>query len=201
MAGDGTSDLTRRDVGWFKEWLAKQQPYSPQPYEQLASVFMKAGDKQKARAILYESKERERTVVDSWLGWFWLTLLKIFIGYGYQTISRIALWVLAFTGIGTLMLRISRHNPFNSVFESTPAIIPHRFYNYFPQSVTRTAERYLPLIAYSFDRFLPIIRLRHYHYSKIDLQGWLAYYFYAHQFMGFFLASLLIASFTGLTAK
>ena len=201
MAGDGTSDLTRRDVGWFKEWLAKQQPYSPQPYEQLASVFLKIGHKQKAVAILYESEERERTEVASGLDWLWLTLLKIFIGYGYQTISRITLWVLAFTGIGTLMLRISRHNPFNSVFENNPAIFPHRFYNYFPRSLTHTVERYLPLVAYSFDRFLPIIRLRHYHYSKIDLQGWLAYYFYIHQFMGFFLATLLIARFTGLTAK
>lgn len=201
LEGDGVSDLTRRDVGWFREWLAKQQPYSPQPYEQLASVFMKVGHKQKAVAILYESEERERTEVAGGLDWLWLTLLKIFIGYGYQTISRITLWVLAFTVIGTLMLRISRHNPFNSAFENTPAIIPHRFYSYFPRNVTRTVERYFPLIAYSFDRFLPIIRLRHYHYSKIDLQGWLAYYFYIHQFMGFFLASLLIARFTGLTAK
>ena len=69
MAGDGTSDLTRRDVSWFKEWLAKQQPYSPQPYEQLSSVFMKVGHKQKAVAILYESEERERTEVASGLDW------------------------------------------------------------------------------------------------------------------------------------
>lgn len=201
MAGDGASDLTGRDVGWFKEWLTKQQLYSPQPYEQLAGLFRKAGQTQKAVAILYESKERERTEKASGLDWLWLTLLKIFIGYGYQTISRITLWVIIFTGIGTIMLRVSRHNPFNSVFENTPAVIPHQLYNYFSCNVTRTVEIYLPLIAYSFDRFLPIIRLRYYHYSKIDLRGGVAYYFYFHQFMGFFLASLLIASLTGLTAK
>lgn len=201
MAGDGTSDLTRRDVSWFTKWLAKQQPYSPQPYEQLADVFSKVGQTQKSVAILYENKERERTEVASGLDWLWLTLLKIFIGYGYQTISRITLWVLAFTGLGTIMLRISKDNPFNSVFRNDPAVLPQRICNYFPRSLASCVEIYLPLIAYSFDRFLPVIRLRYYHYSKIDLRGWLAYYFYFHQFMGFLLASLLIASITGLTTK
>ncbi len=164
-------------------------------------MFGKAGQTQKAVAILYESKERERTEQASGLDWLWLTLLKTFIGYGYQTISRIIFWVVIFTGIGTIMLRVSKHNPFNSVFENTPTIIPRQFYNYFPRNVIRTVEMYLPLIAYSFDRFLPIIRLRYFHYSKIDLRGGVAYYFYVHQFMGLFLALLLIASLTGLTAK
>jgi hypothetical protein len=201
LEGDGASDLTRRDVGWFKEWLAKQQPYSPQPYEQLAGVFRKAGQTQKAKDILYESKERERTEMASRLDWFWLTLLKIFIGYGYRTISCITLWVLVFTGIGTMMLRISKDNPFNSVLGNTPAIIPQRLYNYFPRFLASWIEIYFPLISYSFDRFLPIIKLRESNYAKTELQGWLAYYFYFHQLMGFVLASLLIASITGLTTK
>lgn len=201
LEGDGASDLTRRDVGWFKKWLAKQQPYSPQPYEQLAGVFRKAGQKQKAEDILYESKERERAEVPSWLDWLSLTLLKIFIGYGYRTISCIILWVLVFTGIGTIMLSISKDNPFNSVLGNTRAVIPQRLYNYFPRSLASCVENYLPLIAYSFDRFLPIIRLRESYYTRTELQGWLAYYFYFHQLMGFVLASLLIASITGLTTK
>src|SRR5689334_8142606 len=99
------------------------------------------------------------------------------------------------------MLKISKDNPFASVFENTQTVIPRRLYNYLPHKISNSVETYLPLIAYSFDRFLPIVRLRHHHYAGIDLQGWLAYYFYLHQFMGFFLASLLIASFTGLTTK
>jgi hypothetical protein len=85
MTGDGPSDLTRRDVRWFRGWLAKQKAYSPQPYEQIAGVFRNAGQTQKAIAILYQSKERERREVAHGLDWLWLTLLKIFIGYGYQT--------------------------------------------------------------------------------------------------------------------
>ncbi len=201
LEGDGVSDLSKRDVGWFKEWLAKQQPYSPQPYEQLASVFRKAGQTKKALEILYESKERERTEVASRLDWFWLTLLKIFIGYGYRTIFCVTLWVLVFTGIGTIMLKISKDNPFNSIRGNTSAIIPQRLYNYFPRSLASYVENYFPLISYSFDRFLPIIRLRESHYTKTELQGWLAYYFYFHQLMGFVLLSLLLASITGLTTK
>ena len=201
MTGDGASEMTGRDVGWFKKWLTKQQLYSPQPYEQLADVFRKAGQTQKAVAILYESKERERTEHARGLDWLQLTLLETFIGYGYQTIYRIIVWVIIFTGIGTIILRVSKHTPFNSVFENTPTVFPQKLYNYFPHNVIRTVEMYLPLIAYSFDRFLPIIRLRYYHYSKIDLRGGVAYYFYFHQFMGFVLATLLIASLTGLTAK
>jgi uncharacterized protein YjbI with pentapeptide repeats len=201
LEGDGASDLNRRDVGWFKEWLAKQQPYSPQPYEQLAGVLRQAGQTQKARDILYESKERERTEVASRLDWFWLTLLKIFIGYGYRTISCITLWVLVFTGIGTIMLKISKDNPFNPAWRNTSAIIPQRLYTYVPRPLASFVENYFPLISYSFDRFLPIIRLRESHYTKTELQGWLAYYFYFHQLMGFVLASLLFASITGLTTK
>jgi hypothetical protein len=194
MAGDGASDMTGRDVAWYMEWLANQRPYSPQPYEQLAGVFRKTGQTQKAVAILYESKERERTEKAKGLDLLWLTLLKTFIGYGYQTISRVTLWVIIFTTIGTITLRFSKHNPFNSVFENSSREI-------FPRNVIRTVKAYLPLIVYSFDRFLPIIRLRDYHYTKIDLRGGVAYYFYVHQFMGFFLVSLLIASLTGLTAN
>ncbi len=201
MAGDGTSDLSRREVGWFRKWLSKQQSYSPQPYEQLAAVLQKHGQTQKAVAILYENKERERTEVASGLGWLWLTLLNMFVGHGYKTISRITLWIFVFTATGTIMLRIAKDTPFNSAFGNIPDVIPRPLYKHLPPYMASTLERYLPLIAYSFDRFLPLIRLRDYHSTKPELQGWLVYYFYFHQLMGFFLASLLIASITGLTAK
>jgi hypothetical protein len=99
------------------------------------------------------------------------------------------------------MLKLSKDNPFASVFENTQTICPQWLYDSLPRKISHSLEAYSPLIAYSFDRFIPIVRLRHYHYASIDLRGWLAYYFYLHQFMGFFLASLLIASFTGLTTK
>ena len=99
------------------------------------------------------------------------------------------------------MLKLSKDNPFNPAIGSRPAVIPRWIDERIPSFASSTIENYLPLIAYSFDRFLPIIKLREQHSPKTELQGWLVYYFYFHQLMGFVLASLLIAGITGLTTK
>jgi hypothetical protein len=41
--GSGSDDFAEREIKWFKNWLSKQVPYSPQPYKQLASVLHSAG--------------------------------------------------------------------------------------------------------------------------------------------------------------
>jgi uncharacterized protein YjbI with pentapeptide repeats len=201
LGGESANDIARRDIGWFKEWLKKQQPYSPQPYEQLASVILKAGHKDKAKEILYESKERQRTEVAKGTDWLWLTILKLFIGYGYRTIFYLVCWVMTFTGIGVLLLKLSKKSSLNYSRGSDRGAMPQWIYKYRSRSIVTTIEEFLPLIAYSFDRFLPLVRLREYNYSKIELRGWLVYYFYFHQMMGFILASLLIAGVTGLAEK
>lgn len=53
--------------------------------------------------------------------------------------------------------------------------------------------------SYSLDLLLPIIRLREYHYEKVNVKGWARYYFYLHQLMGYLLAYFLIAGLSGLT--
>jgi hypothetical protein len=164
-------DVSGRDVKWFKEWLAKQRNYSPQPYEQLASVLVKAGHKDKADDILYAGRERERNQA-GWLNWFWLTLLKIFIGYGYRVQYSI-IWILFFISIGSLVLQFSGQG----------------LKNHMPYG-----------IAYSVDTLLPIIELRDLH-DKIDLVGWARYYFYIHKIMGYILASFIIAGLSGLTKR
>jgi len=201
LGGDGANDIARREIVWFKEWLEKQQPYSPQPYAQLATVILDAGHKDKAKEILYESKDRQRTEVAKGTDWLWLTILKILIGYGYRTISYLVCWVVAFTGIGVLVLKLSKESSLIYSSGSDRGAMPQWVYKYCPRSIVTTMEEFLPLIAYSFDRFLPLVRLRDYNYSKIELRGWLVYYFYFHQMMGFILASLLIAGVTGLAEK
>jgi hypothetical protein len=157
------------DVSWFKEWLEKQKSHSPQPYEQLASVLQKTGHKEKANDILYYGKERERSEATG-LNWLWLTLLWIFIGYGYR-IWYAFLWVILFVAIGACIFRRTEEAKRNKM--------PYGF-------------------AYSFDMLLPIIKLRERHYD-IDLSGWPRYYFYFHKIMGYVLASFLIAGLSGLT--
>jgi uncharacterized protein YjbI with pentapeptide repeats len=166
-----SADILNRDVSWFKDWLGKQKPYSPQPYEHLASVFLKAGYKDKADDILFAGRERQRSEATStWRGRAWLFLVKIFIGYGYRIYYAIY-WVLGFIAIGAVMLSASKQGPANGM--------PYG-------------------IAYSVDMLLPIIRLRELHY-EIELAGWARYYFYFHKLMGYVLASFLVAGLSGLT--
>ena len=61
FAATGENDRATRPVSWLKKWLQKQESYSPQPYEQLASVLRKAGYMSMARDILYLARERERS--------------------------------------------------------------------------------------------------------------------------------------------
>ena len=162
-------DMATRDISWFEEWLGRQKKYSPQPYEHLASILRKTGHKEKANAVLYAAREDERREATG-LDWLSLTLLKVFIGYGYRIYYSLY-WSLGFIVLGVLALRVSGQGPAHGM--------PYG-------------------IAYSLDILLPIIRLRERHY-EIDLIGWARYYFYLHKLMGYVLASFLIAGLSGLT--
>lgn len=164
--------IIERPVKWFDDWLSKQSPYTPTPYQQLATFLRNEGRPDAADEVLYASRERERAY-SSGSRYIWLTAFKWLIGYQYH-VEWTLTWVVGFLIAGTLALwlsgeghRISRH------------------YN-MPYGV-----------AYSFDLLLPIIRLREKHY-KIDLHGWVRYYFYVHRIMGYVLASFLIAELSGL---
>ena len=165
------SDVASRGATWFTKWLAKQKEYSPHPYEQLAGVLLKAGHKDKAEDILYAGRERERKQA-RWPTWLWLTLLKVFIGYGYRNYYALG-WVLLFIAIGALVMRISGQGPLHGM--------PYG-------------------ISYSADMLLPIIKVREVHYA-IDLTNWARYYLYFHKAIGYILASFLIAGLSGLTKK
>jgi hypothetical protein len=162
-----------RPIEWFTGWLAKQNPYTPAPYEQLAAVLRSSGKPEVADDILYASKEQERKRASS-LSYAGLTASRWLIGHGHHLFWSMY-WASGLLIIGTLALllsgegrRISRH--YNVLYG----------------------------IVYSFDMLLPMIRLREEHY-KIDLRGWVRYYFYLHKIMGYVLASFLIAGVAGLT--
>jgi hypothetical protein len=166
---DTQSDMAARTTKWWKGWLARQKDFSPQPYEQLAVVLQKLGQKDKANDISFESMNRERDQAQS-MKRIWLTMHKWFIGYGYRIYYAWA-WVLGFIVAGVIVLRLSGEGRRNN----------------------------MPFgIAYSIDMLLPLIRLREAHY-KIDLTGWARYWFFFHKMMGYVLASFLIAGLSGLT--
>jgi hypothetical protein len=179
FAAGSKDDMAARNIAWFKAWLAKHNSYSPQPYEQLAGVLLKAGHKEKANAILYESKERDRREGSgrAWREWLWLWVLKLSIGYGYGSVFwHIFVWTFGFTAFGEVVLRVTGQDAAKGL-----ATWPERIF-------------------FSLDMFLPVIHLREAHY-KIDIEGWARYWFFFHKFMGFFFASLLVAALSGLTPK
>ena len=174
-AGEQESDRWfDRGTKWMTEWLSKHEPYSPQPYEQLAKVLTESGHKDTANEILYAKKVREYNGKENGLGKAWLWLLDNFIGYGYYP-KRVFIWIVIFTAIGALSLQFSGQGQANN--------IPFG-------------------IAYSFDMLLPIIELNEMHYSEaVKITGGVKYYFYFHKLIGWFLATVLIAGLSGITKK
>lgn len=103
--------IGERDIAWLKKWLAKQKPYSPWPYEQLGSVLLKAGYRDKAKDILYESKERERRESATGLTWLGLWVLNLSIGYGYRVFFRVLICTFFFTILGAIVLKCTGQAP------------------------------------------------------------------------------------------
>ena len=182
---EGAAD---RPLEWFVNWLGRQQSYSPNPYEQLAQVLLKSGAKETAEGILYAGKRRERSAMPFGFLKIRSTLLYLSVGYGYRSISRISIWVTVFTLAGVLALSVA---DWTGTLDAT---ISDDLGSQYFQSVSHR-------LSYSLDKFLPLIRLRDYQYSKIQLDGWIAWYFDIHQLMGYFLGSLLIAGVSGIAKK
>ena len=179
-AVEDTDYMPAREISWWKEWLEKQHWYTPQPYEQVASVLQKAGYQSKATAILYESKQRERAELWHrkgalwWVQWGWVTLQWLFIGYGYYTFVAMG-WVVFFWFLGVFALWISGQ--------------------------ARAHDMQYGGMAYSLDMLLPGIHLRKEHYERVDLQGKARVYFYIHRLLGYLLVFFVVAGLTGLTKK
>ena len=119
-----------REAEWFKQWLAGDQSYSPQPYRHLSEMLRREGQTEAANAILYEAKERERTA----LPWhdsdrLWLELIRWLVGYGVGLRALRALgWmaVLAFVGwvVAMCATRGRRTSPLSLFWYSVSHTIP-----------------------------------------------------------------------------
>ena len=87
-------------------WLAKRSDkmqFSPQPYEQAATVLFRMGYAHDARKILLE-KERLQTKCEqtNWLRKVGRRLWDVFAGYGYR-LRYTAVWMAAFIAVGMVI--------------------------------------------------------------------------------------------------
>ncbi|MEU9117179.1 oxidoreductase [Streptomyces sp. NPDC048483] len=97
----------RQSVADRLAWIRRSPGYSPQPYEQLASWYRKAGHDDDARRVLL-AKQRHRRRIRHPAGRLWSVLLDAAVGYGYRPWLA-ALWLLAFTALGTTVFGV--HTP------------------------------------------------------------------------------------------
>ena len=119
-----------RGADWFKQWLAGDPSYSPQPYRHLSAVLRREGQTQAANAIIYEARERERRTLawskgDRW----WLEVLRWTIGYGVGLKAlRALVWMagLALFGwvIGLYACRRKLVNPWTLLWYSISYTVP-----------------------------------------------------------------------------
>ena len=164
-----------RGPDWFIGWLEADRSFSPQPYWQLARVLEAAGHENMAGDVRYAGRERERSELGpTEARWWGLSALYVTIGYGYgwRFFSRALAWIVFFTALGAVIVRMRGE---------------------------RAADGRRLGVWYSLDMLLPIIRLRERHYEvDISPNTCVAYYFYFHKVVGYVLVSFVLAGLTGL---
>ncbi|GAA3633367.1 oxidoreductase [Streptomyces chitinivorans] len=99
----GHRDSVARRVAWIR----RSPGYSPQPYEQLAGWYRKAGHDDDARRVLL-AKQRHRRRILHPAARAWGHLLDATVGYGYRPWLA-GVWLLALTLLGTLSF--AAHSP------------------------------------------------------------------------------------------
>jgi hypothetical protein len=162
------SSLAKYNSDQAATWFGKQT-YSPQPYEQLATVLQNNGLIDEATDIREAGKEREYETA-SGLRRTWLFLLKYSIGFGYHLEYAFA-WALGFVLLGWAVLYATGQ---------------------------RTKHGMTLGLTYSFDMLLPLVQLDKKH-DDVELDPWPQRYFYAHKLVGVLLTSFIVAGISGLT--
>ncbi len=160
---------------WFPAWLhlGTSNDFTPQPYKEVSQILRDNGDEQSASVVEYSARERQRITAcknQKLSDCSVLSLSKILIGYGYF-IQWSLLWSAGFVLLGAWAFR---HTP-----------------------EAKRANMSIG-ITYSFDMFIPLIKLRESNY-EIEILGISRYYFYFHRIAGWVMGSFIVAGLSGFT--
>ena len=182
--------MINRPGKWFKKWLAKQSPYAPGPYQQLASVLRNQGQPDIADDVLFAGRERERG--EACVSWsradscLWLSILSSAAGYGIGLYTfRVLWWVVGLTVLGAFILWFSpnarRHGPLWIAGASLHRLLPivelsKGFTKFFENSTTSESWRR-------------------------NLHPFQEVYFALHALLGWALGLILLAAMAGLIQK
>lgn len=164
----GLGGGTERPKDWYVNWLAKQEPFSLDPYRRLADYLLTNGRVAAANQVLYAGKQRQREKSER-LTRFLLFTQWIFVGYGIRTWYILG-WVLGMIALGAVI--------FSRTSEAKSRNMPY-------------------CLAYSTEMFLPFVNLRKRH-GDIDFAGRTRYYLYLHKFMGWVCSLFFVTALAGL---
>ena len=167
---------TRRRLDWLSR---NPGGYVPQPYEQLAAVYRRAGRDEDARTVAI-AKQRARRRTLSLPGKAWSLLLDALVGYGYRTWLA-GLWLFAFVLAGWFVF--DRAYPAHM----TPTAKP-----------TEPQPDFQPML-YALDTLLPVVDLRQQNYWIP--QGGAQWWAWASIMAGWVLTTAVVAALTGLLKR
>ena len=180
---DGIDTRSPKDAKTRIDWIKRQprEQFLPQPYEQLASVLLKAGYEEDEKEVLI-AKNRDRAQRTKWYQpirwWYWL--LDQTIRYGYRP-GR-AFWA------SVIIICLG----------STPFFLGNRA-KLMMKTKEESSESYpeFNALLYSFETFVPLTKFQLAEYW-LPKGGWLRLYLWAHSTVGLVLITLLVGALTGL---
>jgi len=155
-------------------WLTRQQGgYTPQLYDQLATVYRRAGNEQAARKIAVAKQWRRRRGLNP-LSWLWY----VTVGYGYRTWLA-GVWLAALVALGSWVFSRAYPAHMVAIRSQPPAFHP---------------------VAYAFDLLLPVIDLGQ--KSAWQPKGSaLLYWSWALTGAGWVLTTAVVAGLTGILKR
>jgi hypothetical protein len=161
------------------KWLRlNEDGYKPQPYEQLTIAYRRAGWNEATREAAIE-KQRRRREGQSAIGKAWNILMDVGLGYGHKTWRALG-WIALLVVLGSAIFSIAH-----------PA-------HFTPAKAATEIPPFQPIV-YTLDVMVPVINLN-------QRASWIAHSYaawvsVAYTVVGWLLATLVVATLTGLNRK
>jgi hypothetical protein len=171
-----TKPQPKQRLGWLRR---SPVGYTPQPYEQLAAVYRRAGQPEAARKVLIAKQwDRRSTLHPLGKPLNWLAYLTV--GYGYRT-GRAGLWLAVLGGVGPQV--------FNHAYQ-IGLLTPAR---------DKAQQPPFHAVGYAWDVLLPIINLGQ--ESAWIPHGWAVRCTYGFILAGWVLTTAVVAGLTGVLKR
>jgi hypothetical protein len=133
-------------------WIARQTPFAPQPYRQLAQTLEEEGDEQGARRVRFEMAKRSAKKEKGFLRSPANAIFHATVGYGYYP-SYALFWLIVLFGLGFVVY-------YSSFYSGLIAPTDKAAYACFAATCTLPAqyERFHASL-YSLENSLPVLKL------------------------------------------